>query len=80
MHHFSCSGYQDFFLIHLNLIGTAKEILQCRNQDTFSLMAIKCSLANLYIVLIQRCHAQVEGECIICFIMIVLKRNVTSTF
>lgn len=49
--------YQDFFLTHLHVMGIAIEILQHKNQDTFSPMAIKCSLTNLYLILIHCCHA-----------------------
>lgn len=77
---FSCSIYQDFFLTHLHLIGKVLEMLQCKNQEIFCPMAIKCSLANLYIVLIQCCHAWAESKCIIWLVLTVLKRNVRSTF
>lgn len=80
MHHFSCSIYQDFFRTYLHLMGTALEILQHKTQDTFSPMPIKCSLTNLYLILIHSCHAWAGGECIIWLFMIVFKRNVTSTF
>jgi len=48
---------QDFFLTYLHLMCTALEILQHKTQDTFRPMAVKCSLTNLYLILIHRCHA-----------------------
>lgn len=57
MHHFACSIYLDFFLTYLHLMGTALEIAQHKNEDTFSPMTIKYSLTNLRLILIRYCHA-----------------------
>ena len=56
---------QDFFLFCLHLMDTVLETLQNKNPDIFNPLVIKCTLANLCLVLIHCCKAWAEARSII---------------
>lgn len=62
---------QDFFLFCLHLMDTVLETLQNKSPDIFSPLVIKCTLANLCLVLIHCCKAWAEARSTI---WIVVKR------
>lgn len=56
---------QDVFLFCLHLMDTVLETLQNKNPDIFNPLVIKCTLANLCLVLIHCCETSAEARSII---------------
>lgn len=69
---------QDLFLFCLHLMDTVLETLQNKSPDIFSLLVIKCTLANLCLVLIHYCNAWAEARSIIWIVVKSFKSSSTS--